>query len=167
MEKKTERIARFVGTLSGEDGDVPPTPGGEGPSGAEASPFYLGFFTCFNRQEFYEAHDVLEDLWLREGKQGANHAYYKGLIQLAGAFVHLQKGRLKPAVALFRLAEDNLRRYPDLHQGLDLAGVLRWMHWWRDRVEQGMGTNPLDQYPPPCLHLHREVRVPADPISKP
>ena len=25
---------------------------------------YLGYFDCFNRQLFYEAHDVLEDLWL-------------------------------------------------------------------------------------------------------
>jgi hypothetical protein len=25
---------------------------------------YLGYFACFNEQQYYEAHDVLEDLWL-------------------------------------------------------------------------------------------------------
>ena len=51
---------------------------------------YLGYFACFNRGWFYEAHDVLEELWLAN-RTGPNYAFYKGLIQLAGAFVHLQK----------------------------------------------------------------------------
>ncbi|MEI6607075.1 MAG: hypothetical protein WCP35_17320 [Verrucomicrobiota bacterium] len=28
----------------------------------ELNAHYLGFFGCFNRQMFYEAHDVLEDI---------------------------------------------------------------------------------------------------------
>ena len=47
---------------------------------------YHGFFECFNRGEFYEAHDVLEQLWLAD-KEGPKGKFYKGLIQLAGAFV--------------------------------------------------------------------------------
>ena len=67
----------------------------------ELDAHYLGFFECFNRQICYEA--VLEPLWLEQrGRPEA--ALYKGLIQLAGAFVHLQKRRLPPAAALFRLA---------------------------------------------------------------
>ena len=67
---------------------------------------YLGYFELFNAQLFYEAHDVLEELWLpiRREPQGD---FYKGLIQLAGAFVHLQKNRLRPAAALFKLARTN------------------------------------------------------------
>jgi hypothetical protein len=104
---------------------------------------YLGWFVCFNRGEYYEAHDVLEDLWLAEGKAGANHGFYKGLIQLAGAFVHLQKGRLGPSVALFRLAEANFARYPAVHAGIDLAEVAGLSVEWRRRVEGGAGLNPL------------------------
>ena len=37
-----------------------------------------------------------------------NDGFYKGLIQLAGAFVHLQKDRLRPAASLFRLAQKYL-----------------------------------------------------------
>lgn len=58
--------------------------------GQELDAHYLGFFDWFNRQLFYEAQDVLEDLWLKD-KHGVDANVYKGLIQLAGAFVHLQK----------------------------------------------------------------------------
>ena len=78
---------------------------------------YLGYFDCFNRRLFYEAHDVLEDLWLTD-RLGANGNFYKGLIQLAGAFVHLQKNRLRPSAALFKLAQANLEKYPARHEQL-------------------------------------------------
>jgi len=84
---------------------------------------YLNYFERFNRQRFFEAHDVLEALWLPE-RQGPNGAFYKGLIQLAGACVHWQKNRPGPAVALFGLARANLNKYPATHEGLNVKGVL-------------------------------------------
>ncbi|MEO6183762.1 MAG: DUF309 domain-containing protein, partial [Verrucomicrobiota bacterium] len=57
--------------------------------GLKLSPHYLGYFELFNAQLFYESHDVLEELWLPIRKE-AGGDFYKGLIQLAGAFVHLQ-----------------------------------------------------------------------------
>src|SRR5258706_15896257 len=85
-------------------------------------PHYSGYFQLFNGQLFYEAHDVLEDLWLPD-RHGANGNFYKGLIQLAGAFVHLQKNRLRPSAALFKLAQANLGKYPHRHERLDLMAV--------------------------------------------
>ena len=76
-------------------------------SGTEQlDPHYAGYFELFNRGKFFEAHDVLEHLWLPD-RHGANGSFYKGLIQLAGAFVHLQRNRLRPAAALFKLARTN------------------------------------------------------------
>lgn len=95
---------------------------------------YLAYFDCFNRQLFFEAHEVLEDLWL-EHRQGPNGAFYKGLIQLAGAFVHLQKGRARPAAALLKLARANLEKYPPLHEQLDVATVLALANGWLGRLE--------------------------------
>jgi hypothetical protein len=115
-------------------------------------PRYIGWFHCFNRGQFYEAHDVLEDLWLEQGKGGANHRFYKGLIQLAGAFVHLQKGRLGPAVALYRLAEANFAQYPDQHEGIDLRRIRELGSEWSRAVESG-GVNPLGQRPMPAVEL--------------
>lgn len=111
---------------------------------------YLGYFECFNLGQFYEAHDVLEDLWLLD-KKGPEGNFYKGLIQLAGAFVHLQKNRLGPSDALFKLAEANLVQYPARHHHLDLAGVLKMISWWRERLRLKPGVNPLGENPPPRM----------------
>src|SRR6267142_814625 len=101
----------------------------EGFRGREHDAHYLGYFECFNRQLFYEAHDVLEELWLGR-RDGPNYAFYKGLIQLAGAFVHLQKNRLRPAAALFKLAQANLKQYPREHKHLNLKAVEELAQKW-------------------------------------
>jgi predicted metal-dependent hydrolase len=112
--------------------------GASGPKGP-----YHAYFYFFNRQQFYEAHDILESLWLGERK-GGNNEFYKALIQLAGAFVHLQKGRVKPAVALFKLSGSYLEKYPARHEGLDVAAVLRLMDQWILRLETNPEQNRFD-----------------------
>lgn len=116
-------------------------------------PHYSGYFNCFNRQLFYEAHDVLENLWLAD-KHGPNGNFYKGLIQLAGAFVHLQKNRLRPSAALFKLAENNLKQYPAVHESLNLQNVLSLINHWVNQLEIGkFEINPLRPETAPALHL--------------
>jgi hypothetical protein len=116
---------------------------------------YLGYFDCFNRQAFYEAHDVLEDLWLVDRK-GLDGDFYKGLIQLAGAFVHLQKNRLKPSAALFKLARLNLEKYPARHHHLDLEAVQALIADWMNRLEHGrFVVNPLTSKQVPLLALQK------------
>ena len=111
--------------------------------GQELDARYLGYFDYFNRQLYFEAHDVLEDLWLPD-RHGANGAFYKALIQLAGAFVHLQKNRLRPSAALLKLAQANLEKYPAGHERLNLAAVQRLIAGWLAQLEQdGFRSNPL------------------------
>lgn len=124
---------------------------------------YEGYFTCFNRGEYYEAHDVLEHLWLKE--TGNNAQYYKGLIQLAGAFVHLRKQylrpahptdgkRLRPACRLFALATKSLAPYPEFHMGLNVANVRHLCREQTDRIKKGsFQINPWSPDHLPCLHI--------------
>lgn len=90
---------------------------------------YLAFFDCFNRRLYFEAHEVLEDLWL-EDRQGPDGDFYKGLIQLAGAFVHVQKERFQPAASLLKLAQANLCRYPETHHQLPRREVESLIQSW-------------------------------------
>lgn len=137
MTHKTGRIAELVDELRGRDLD----------------PHYLGYFECFNQQRFFEAHEVLEAIWLPD-RQGSNGAFYKGLIQLAGAFVHLQKNRVRPAAALFKLAESNLKQYPASHESLGVAGVLDSIQEWLAAIEaSGFESNPLLSMAVPRLEL--------------
>jgi hypothetical protein len=124
---------------------------------------YTGYFSCFNQRLYYEAHDVLEDLWL--GETGKNHAYFKGLIQLAGAFVHLQKQaqrpdhpkdgrRLRPAVRLFHLAIHNLAKYQPHHLRLDVSRTITLAHEYVAAIEKSEFTrNPWDPAHAPQLDL--------------
>ena len=45
---------------------------------------FAAYFHHFNREDYYEAHDVLESLWLEGGRKARGAAFYQGLIQLAG-----------------------------------------------------------------------------------
>ena len=120
MSKKSPKIAVLVERHLGHPADA----------------HYLGYFECFNRQLFFEAHEVLEELWLKD-RHGLSGDFHKGLIQLAGAFVHVQKKRPGPAAALFRLAERNLARFAPEHEHLDLREVLDLIRSWLARVEAG------------------------------
>ena len=140
MSKKSGKIAALIEQCRGRD----------------LPAHYLGYFECFNRQLFYEAHDVLEELWLAEGKQGANYGFYKGLIQFTGAFVHLQKNRLRPAAALFRLSQTYLRAYAPSHQRLNVRGILAEADAWVAELETNrFEKNPLPTKVSPRLALER------------
>ena len=116
-------------------------------------PHYLSYFECFNRRRFFEAHEVLEALWLTQ-RDGPNGPFYKGLIQLAGAFVHWQKNRPGPAAALLRLAHSNLRKYPVIHDGLNVAGALAILEEWLRRLEAAAAASQaLAQISLPQLRL--------------
>lgn len=142
MSRKSGKIAALIEGCHGHDLDA----------------HYLGFFECFNRQLFYEAHDVLEELW-RADKHGPNYAFYKGLIQLAGAFVHLQKNRLRPAANLLKLTRENLGKYSPVHERLDIASLLAMIQEWLSDLEcTHFPNNPLVSERLPHLHLSTEVR---------
>jgi predicted metal-dependent hydrolase len=121
--------------------------------GQGLDPHYLAFFDCFNRQLYFEAHEVLEVIWLRQ-RTTPTGRFYKGLIQLAGAFVHLQKQRPRPAAALFALAHENLRAGPALLDQLDVAGLLRLIERWQAQLEgAACARNPLAPGTAPVLRL--------------
>jgi predicted metal-dependent hydrolase len=135
MNRKQEKVAALLDRFRGQALD----------------PHYLGYFHCFNQGLFYDAHEVLEELWLVERKQ-SNGKFYKGLIQLAGAFVHVQKGRPQPAAALFKLARSNLVGYPKDHQRLDIGAVLMII----DDASQRLAEGPGSQLKFPKIELNRE-----------
>ncbi|PYJ74166.1 MAG: hypothetical protein DME72_03800 [Verrucomicrobia bacterium] len=142
---KGERISRLVAELPVEEVDPNQTD-------LTQHPFYRAFFQCWNEQRYYEAHDVLEQLWLRTNSADAD--FFKGLIQAAGAFVHLQKRfehplhakhskRLAPAVRLFQLAQKNLSRFAPRHHGLDVGALCQLLRAYANQIvlELSSGKN--------------------------
>jgi predicted metal-dependent hydrolase len=143
---KGERISRFVQSLGNS--------GTQDGSGLMADhPYYRAFFQCWNEQRYYEAHDVLEQVWLKDPIGPEDAQYFKGLIQAAGAFVHLQKQfeypmhpkhgkRLGPAVRLFRLAEKNLEPFGAKRHALDVGKFRAMLSRYCAAVHVEHGKNP-------------------------
>src|ERR1700719_3155324 len=152
---KGERISRFVRELQEDDADI----GGK----IENHPFYRAYFRCWNERRYYEAHDVLEQVWLNNNT--TDDDFFKGLIQAAGAFVHLQKNfehpthakhgrRLRPAVRLFALAEKNLSSFAPRHHALDVSALLVLLRSTRQKViDSDFKTNPWSPKNAPKLEL--------------
>ena len=153
---KDQRISRLVEEVSG----VPIDSASEE---IAQHPCYLGFFRCWNEQRYYEAHDVLEHLWLRTTTDDAN--YFKGLIQAAGGFVHLQKQylrpthpkdgrRLYPAVRLFRLAENNLSPYAPHRHRFEVGNFLQLLRRQIDAIlASDHRVNPWKPESAPLIQL--------------
>ncbi|PYL17637.1 MAG: hypothetical protein DME30_06220 [Verrucomicrobia bacterium] len=152
---KGERISPLVRDLEGDDVDL---------SGDVANhPFYRAFFRCWNEQRYYEAHDVLEQLWLNSDTDDGN--FFKGLIQAAGAFVHLQKNfehpthvkhsrRLRPAVKLFELAEKNLSFFAPRHHALDVSALVDLLRKTGEKItDSDFKSNPWSPRSAPRLEL--------------
>jgi hypothetical protein len=153
---KRERISQWLAESAGTDVD-------EKTAEVAVHPYYRAFFRCWNEQQYYQAHDVLEQVWLKTNSIDAG--FFKGLIQAAGAFVHLQKHfehplhakhsrRLPPAVRLFRLAERNLSSFAPSHHGLNVTALCRLLTAYADRIVASDYTiNPWSPQSAPKLRL--------------
>ncbi len=73
----------------------------------------------FNRGEFYEAHEYLEEAWIADASLGRN--LYRGILQVAVAYYHILQGNYKGAAKLFLRMRQWLDPLPDNCRGVDVA----------------------------------------------
>ena len=130
---------------------------------------YAAYFHHFNRGDYYEAHDVLESLWLEQGREAKSAAFYKGLIQFAGGFVHMRKHhehpthrihakRLGPAARLLQLAAKNIGPYGDEWEGLEIGLVLEIARETILKLERSsFSKNPWEPEKKPKIRLPKAL----------
>jgi uncharacterized protein len=85
-------------------------------------PLYLQGIAYFNACEFFEAHEVWEDLW--KSYSGDLRLFYKGLIQAAVALHHFGNGNIRGARKVYRSSRGYLEPYGPTCVGLDLEKFL-------------------------------------------
>jgi hypothetical protein len=105
---------------------------------------------CFNRRQFFTCHEVLEEIWLEEPPE--EKPFYQGLIQVAAAFHHFQNGNLYGTQSLLRGGAEKLGGYPSDYHGIDVAGLLRALQPWLERLAR---QQPLDDLPLPAIEPAR------------
>lgn len=89
---------------------------------SEYDPHYLKGIEYFNRCDFFEAHEVWEELWTEE--QGPSRRFYQGLIQAAVCLHHFGNGNIRGAKKLYHGCRKYLEEYLPKHLGLDVETLL-------------------------------------------
>jgi uncharacterized protein len=89
----------------------------------------------FNAREFYDAHEVWEDVW-RES-HGMEKRFLQGLIQAAVALHHQSTGNVVGACSLVERARRNLAGCPEEFAGIRVAELLLALGEWRAAVVAG------------------------------
>lgn len=87
----------------------------------------------FNREEFFECHEIIENLW-RE-KKDIYGDFYKGVIQAAAALHLLRKGTLSGAKGLFESSIKYLEPYQPLLLGLNVERLISDLSVCREALE--------------------------------
>ncbi len=92
---------------------------------ASYDPRYLAGVLFFNDRDFFEAHEVWEDLWFTS--HGDERRFYQGLIQAAVGLFHFGNGNLGGAAKLYRSSRDYMQPCGSPFLGLDVDAFWRGM----------------------------------------
>jgi predicted metal-dependent hydrolase len=125
-------------------------------------PRYLAGIVLFNQGDFFEAHEVWEDLWMDTA--GPDKQFYQGLIQAAVGLCHFCNGNVRGAIKLYHSSRDYLNRYPSPHFGLDLNQFHVRMH---DCFARLLEAEEPDRSIEPEMELVPEIELDPPPDSWP
>jgi len=89
----------------------------------------------FNDGEFFDAHEVVEDLW--HETLGPEREFLKGFIQAAVALEHHRRGNPKGLRSVGDTAAVYLRRADPRSGGIDVAALVEDLEAFRARAERG------------------------------
>lgn len=102
---------------------------------------YLRGIELFNSAEFYDAHEVLEDVWRAE--QGPHKLFLQGLIQVAVALHHHSTGNVVGCRSLLKRASRNLNSYPENYFSLNLRPFRASITAWQMALDQNAPVPPF------------------------
>jgi len=107
----------------------------------------------FNRQEFFEQHETLEGIWIRE--PDAVRYLYQGILQVGVGFYHWRRGNWRGAVAKLGHGLTKLEPYRPACMTIDIERLVVETAALRDLLER-RGPVDLPPFPPPRLpRVHR------------
>jgi predicted metal-dependent hydrolase len=90
----------------------------------------------FNRAQFFDAHEVLEDVWRALPHSHPAKKHLQGLVQLAVALHHASRGNLRGAKSVLARALRNLEGAEVSFPDLDLEKLRDDMAVWRELLAQ-------------------------------
>ena len=97
----------------------------------------------FNRGEFYECHEYLEEAWMQE--PGRVRFLYQGILQVGVGFYHLQNGNWRGATGLLRNGAVRLKEFEPETLGVDVARLVRESERCLRELED-LGRGRIDEF---------------------
>lgn len=94
---------------------------------------YLQFFDLWNQRQFFECHEVLEDVWL--DTTGPEKEFFQGLIMACAAFFHLERKNTTGCLSLLVNALNHLEQFPPRYQRFPVREFVDLLATWQARVE--------------------------------
>ncbi len=89
----------------------------------------------FNKERFFECHEVLEEVWLQAS--GGQKTCLHGLIQVAVALYHLRQKNLTGANRLLEAGMDKLCGFVPTHEMIDVEKLLKRLEPLRELTRRG------------------------------
>jgi predicted metal-dependent hydrolase len=103
----------------------------------------------FNRGHFFDAHEVLEEVWRSLPRDSPSHRqlrlHVQGVVQLAVAFHHVSTGNLVGARSVLERAMRNLNGADTAFPDLDLERLRADMKPWREYLGDSRGSRETQE----------------------
>jgi len=110
---------------------------------AVASTEYARGLALFNEAKFFEAHEVLEDVW--RAAPANEKKFLQGVVQIAVAFHHHSTGNRVGMRSVLERAIRNLEEEPGRFREIDLTLLRKSLNQWREALDTGTTLPPLPQ----------------------
>ncbi len=104
---------------------------------------FLEGLKLFNEREYFECHEVIEELWLETASSDRYRDLYKGVIQAAAAIYQWDRGILTGARGLYRTAVEYLDQYRPKALGLDVERLSKELKACFQAFEKWDGKSPV------------------------
>src|ERR1043165_8014579 len=86
---------------------------------------YYDGIHLFNEREFFEAHEVWEDIW--HMAWGIKHDFYQGMIQCAVALEHYRRSNPRGVISLYKSYQPKFTDVPEVFMRLRVRQFLKDM----------------------------------------
>ncbi len=88
-----------------------------------ATPEMLHAFEQFNRGEYFDQHETLENVWRAERDESIRN-FYKGILQVGVGFHHITRRNYRGAVKVLSRGVNYLRPYAPRCMGVDVQRLI-------------------------------------------
>lgn len=107
---------------------------------ADLNEYHRGI-ALFNRGEFFDAHEVLEDVW--RAAPAPEKKFLQGVVQIAVAFHHHSTGNHRGMRSVLERAIRNLGEHSGRFGGIDLPRLQQSLNQWKEAMDRAQPLPPL------------------------